>query len=273
MPNLDLIERKIKSGDVILTCYRGMNWGSLPIKIANFFKRGYRERGWTHAALYVGNNTVVEAFPGGIVRRNFKDSYLNGTYNLLILRHKKANEEDLKQAVAFCVSEESKKYDFRALIYFLLYNFLPQGLHFLLEKDFIGDCFNVNDSYFCSELVSTGFKKADIYCFEKEPYKIMPIDFYNYLWFDIIERIEALENKKSFWYLIKSSIFRTLYLLAAVTFPFILVIVAILVLLLVMLAIKGIIALMILLFGLLTRASKKKNPSVKNKEDKSINRR
>lgn len=254
-------EEKLNRGDVILTSGRGFALGSLPIKIANFFKRGYQERGWTHAALYIGNGEVVEAFPGGIVKRSFKKSYLNDKYDLLVLRPKKADQASLDKAVGFCVSEESKEYDFRALIYFLLYNVMPHGLHFILERDFIGDCFNINNSYFCSELIATGLKEADAYCFEKDPYKVMPIDFYNSLWFDVIEK--AVEPQKvSLWFHIKSGFFRLMYLLAAILFPFLLLLAAILVLAGVILAIKGLVALAVFLIAL---AGAKKKPE-KNKD-------
>jgi len=254
-----VIEDKLKRGDVILTSGRGFALGSLPIKIANFFKRGYRDRGWTHAALYIGNGEVVEAFPGGIVKRNFKDSYLNEKFDLLVLRARKIDQSALEKAVAFCVSEESKKYDFRALVYFLLYNVMPHGLHFVLEKDFIGDCFNVNNSYFCSELIATGLKEADGYCFEKDPYKVMPIDFYNSLWFDEVEKAVKPE-KLSLWFHVKSAFFRLMYFLAAIIFPFLLFFVAVLVLVAVVLAIKGLVAIIVFLIAL---AGAKKKPEEK----------
>lgn len=252
------IEDKLKRGDVILTSGRGFALGSLPIKIANFFKKGYQQRGWTHAAFYIGNGEVIEAFPGGIVRRNFKESYLNGKHDLLVLRSRKASQEALERAVNFCASEESKKYDFRALIYFLMYNIMPHGLHFILEKDFIGDCFNVNDSYFCSELIATGLKNADAYCFEKDPHKVMPIDFYNQLWFDEVEKWVE-DPKKSIWFHAKSALFRLMYLVAAVIFPFLMYLIALLVFIIVVLAIKGLLALIFLLVALI--GAKKKSDS------------
>ena len=226
MTKNNALEEKLKSGDIILVCARKFSFQAVPIKIANFFKRGYRNRGWTHAALYIGNGEVVEAFSTGIVQRNFKETYLNNGFNLLVLRHKKALEKDLEKVINFCVQEESKKYDFRGLIYFLLSDFVPQGLHFILENDFFGECFKINDSYFCSELISTGFLKADVYCFEREPYKVMPIDFYNHLWFDVVDKFEVPEKQKSVWHKIKVGVFHALYIFSAILFPVILIIVA-----------------------------------------------
>lgn len=216
------LEEKIQPGDVILTRERKFSWGSLPIRIANFFKRGFKERGWTHAAIYVGDGEVVEAFPKGIVRRKLKDSYLNDKYDLLVLRRKKANPDALKQAAKICSSEESKAYDCRALIYFPLYHFLPQSLHFILEKPFIEKCLNVEDAYFCSELAATGLQKTEIYCFESEPHKIMPIDFHNSLWFEIVEKINEVQ-KPSWWRKIGSFFTLLLYWILAITFPLLLI--------------------------------------------------
>ncbi len=225
---MDGFEDKLQVGDVILTCGRGFALGSLPIRIANFFKRGYRDRGWTHAAIYIGNGEVVEAFPGGVVHRNFKESYLNGKFDLLALRRKKIAQQAIDKTVKFCVSAESKKYDFRALIYFALYNFIPQGWHFILDNEFWGKCFNVNDSYFCSELVATGFMEADAYCFENSPYKVMPIDFYNDIWFDTVVRFDRPEDS-SFLNSIKNWIFRGLYFIAGFLCPLVLVALAVLI--------------------------------------------
>lgn len=213
------MEEKLQPGDVVLTCGRGFEFGSLPIRIANFFKRGYGDRGWTHAALYIGDGQVVEAFPGGIVSRNFKDAYLSGKFDLLALRPKHRDSQAIAKTIAFCKSEVSKKYDFRALIYFALFNFLPAGLHFLLDKKFLGDCFNVNDSYFCSEMIATGLQKSDVYCFENPPYKVMPIDFYNDIWFDVVDK--QVKQQSFNW--VKDGLFFVLYVIAGIVCPLLLV--------------------------------------------------
>ena len=260
---MENLTKEIIPGDVILTNGRNFEWGSLPIKIANFFSRGYKERGWTHAALYIGNGNVVEAFPGGIVQRNFADSYLSGKYNLLILRHKKASEEAIKKAIDFCIHEEGAKYDWRALTYFLLFNFLPVGLHFIIDNDFIGARFNVNDSYFCSELVASGFKEADAYCFEREPYKVMPIDFNNYLWFDIVDKIDLPKIENQTWHKVKIVVFYSLYLFAAIIFPLITILLGILVIVVgIAFSISAIVALSAIISGALT-SRKKTEKSIK----------
>jgi hypothetical protein len=225
MEKYSAIEEKLKPGDVILTAHKGFKFESALIKIANFFKRGYKERNWTHSALYIGDGQIVEVFPKGAIQRKFRDGYLDNKHNLLVLRHKKASQEQLRKAIDFCVSEESKKYDFRGMFYFVAYDIMPEGLHFILENDFIGSWFKVEDSYFCSELVSSAFLAADAYCFEKEPAKVMPIDFYNHLWFDLVDKYQMPENRESLWYRTKASIFCTLYVFSALAVLFILIII------------------------------------------------
>jgi hypothetical protein len=178
---------QIQPGDVILTQWCGFEISSLGIKLANFFKRGYAERGWTHSALSIGEGKIVEALTSGIKVNDISEEYLQGgKYNLLILRHKKRTPEGIQKAIDFCKKEKGDKYNFWGLGYFVLCNFLPENLHFILDYDVVERFFKIKDSYFCSELVSTGFQKGNIYCFERLPYKVMPIDFYNPLWFDTI---------------------------------------------------------------------------------------
>jgi hypothetical protein len=216
-----LIE-KIQIGDVVLTNRMGINWGSLPIKIANFFKRGYEERNWTHAAIYIGSGKIIEAFPGGIVKRDLNESYLQGNYNLLVLRHKNTTNEMLNKAIAYCTESKGLPYDFRALVYFLLYNIVPHQAHFLLDNDFMDLRFNVKNAYFCSELVSEGFLRAGIYCFEKAPYKVMPIDFHNDLLFDLVERVNIDSRNNGLLWNIKRALFFIFYLLSIFLFAVIL---------------------------------------------------
>lgn len=213
---------KIKPGDVILTWGEGIGLFSLPIKIGNYFKKGpkgYADRGWTHAAVYIGKGEIIEAFPKGIEKRDFKEAYLNGHFGLKILRHKNAREEDIKRAIDFYKKEPGSKYDPKALTYFLLANLVPTRLDFLLDDKYLGKWLNVQDSYFCSELVSEGFRVANIYCFEKEPYKIMPIQFDNELLFDIVDQIYLPRKENTIVYKIKVFFFNIFYFLTISLLP------------------------------------------------------
>jgi hypothetical protein len=221
MPSPEFVEPitidKLKLGDVILVCKKGINPGSLAIKLANFFKNGYRERGWTHAAVYVGNGEIIEALQKeGVVKRKFKDVYLNGNFNLLALRHRNASDEKLQKAVKFYLEEKDEKYDFIGLGYFLLFNLTPPQLHFILNIGSLGDRLNQLDKYFCSELVSRGYQEAMVYCFEEASYKIMPSDFNNPYLFETIGRINITRKENKLIHAFKTCLFFSMYLFFAV---------------------------------------------------------
>ncbi|MDP1854257.1 MAG: hypothetical protein Q8L26_08675 [Candidatus Omnitrophota bacterium] len=261
----NLVISKLIPGDIILTNGRGIRWGSLPIKLANFFKRGYKERHWTHAALYIGDGQVVEAFPGGIVKRDFKESYLKGDFELLILRHKNASQLILQKTIDFCKNSVSKGYDFRALLYFLFYNLTPPQIHFIWGDAFLGRCFNLRDAYFCSELVCTGLLVAGVYCFEREPYKVMPVDFNNKLLFDTVTTVELPYKENRFIHSIKVAFFQFLYFVTAMLFFLILLVVAILLIALFILFVAGVGGIILFFIGLF-----KSIPlTIKKKEDDS----
>lgn len=213
--NSEAIEKKLSLGDVIIVNEIGFKLStSLFIKLANFLKNGYRDRGWTHSALYIGDGNIIEAFPTGIVVRSFKDAYLQGTHNFLILRHKNCSREKLEQVVKYCLSEKGKKYDTRGIIYFLVLNLIPRQLHFILKINSWAEKFNEKDKFFCSELVSKGYQEGGLYCFEEESYKIMPADFNNRLLFDLIHMEKKIKGSK-IWRSIKDCVFGVIYFFIA----------------------------------------------------------
>ncbi len=210
MPSNEILN-KLQAGDVILFHKKGMNPASLGIKLANFFKNGFGQRGWTHAAFYLGNDEVIEAYPQGIEQNKFSQRYLQNNYGLLFLRHKNAPPERLRKAAEFCITEKGAAYDKSALLYFIFFNFIPQQFHFLLNINHFSDCFNEDKKYFCSELVARSYEESEIPCFEKKSYKIMPSDFNNPLLFDEITRLELPKENK-----LVSFFVYTGYLLAAI---------------------------------------------------------
>lgn len=179
----------ILPGDVILTARHIFERDSSFIKLANFFNNGLAYKDWTHAAFYIGNGQIVEACTDGVKTSDLQKKYLDNDYEIVVLRHKNASSAQLQIALDFCKSATGDKYDWRGLTYFLLYNFIPLQFHFILENDFIGSMFHAYNSYFCSELVATGFQTAGIYCFEWDPYKVLPIEFYNELLFKVVGKI------------------------------------------------------------------------------------
>lgn len=210
MPEQDVLS-VLFPGDVILTSRLGFNI----IKIGNFCKSGYRKRVWTHAALYLGDGDIVEAFPGGVVRRKLKDAYLSGEkVGLRILRRKYLTPDTAQHVVNFCAQAKGDPYDKRALIFFPLANLLPPSLSFLLTPGYLGSWLNQKKSYFCSELIGQGFRSVDAYCFEREPFQVMPADFANDLLFDEVATIHIPGKEKQGK--IAAFLLQLAYILAAV---------------------------------------------------------
>jgi hypothetical protein len=228
------ILNKLIPGDVILTNQKGFHFCLQLIKLANFFKLGLGKRHWTHAAIYIGgtNHEIVESLQGvGVRRISLEKAYLDPkTHQLLIVRNKNITAAQLLQVINFCVdaAEKCKKYDLAALAYFLLYNLTPPQIHFLLGDAFLGKLFNLQDAYFCSELICTGLETAGAYCFEREPYKVMPVDFFNPLLFEQVNGIiEEQPKGNRFIYSLKAAFLWGVYLIIAFLFPLLVMVFAI----------------------------------------------
>src|SRR3989338_7399669 len=152
----------------------------------------------------------------GVVKRNFKEVYLDGNFSLLALRHRNASDEKLQEAVKFYLKEKDEKYDFIGLGYFLLFNLTPPQLHFILNIGSLGDRLNQLDKYFCSELVSRGYQEAGLYCFEEASYKIMPSDFNNSLLFETVGRNDSTKKENKLICAFKTVLFFLIYFLSAI---------------------------------------------------------
>lgn len=195
-------------GDVILTSHLGFS----PIKVANFCKVGYSKRFWTHSALYVGEGKLIESVCRGVRAIGLDEAYPEGKTGVRILRRRGLDGVDASRIVEYCRQQIGTRYDFQALAYFVFLHLLPSYLQFILTTDHWGRWLDRPGSYFCSELVSEGFKQAGVYCFEREPHQVMPVDFDNRLLFDEILTREIptkkLNSRPRRWTL------KTLYVLA-----------------------------------------------------------
>lgn len=191
---------KLRPGDVIVTSQRGINPGSWPIRFANFSRHGYRKRIWTHAAIYIGEGQVVEAFPSGITRRGLREAYLDQPFDIVCLRRKGlAGTQDFNKAVEFSKGKIKSQYDFKALSYYVILDLLPSIFHFLLNTQWFNDLVNDKNTFYCSELVATAYLEQDVYCFDRKPSQVMPVDFYNKFCFEVIASNCDL-TKKDPWY-------------------------------------------------------------------------
>jgi len=177
MPNYDLL----KQGDVILTS--GTNIG---IKIGNFLRGRLDALKWTHAALSLGNDQIVEAVETGIRITSLHKQYTEKNIPYTILRCKTLNDSQLAEVAKYCKKRSSQPYDKKALNYFVLNGLFPTLLGPLLSLPIVEKNLNVRDSYFCSELIAEGFITQNFFVLKTDPWKIMPADFLNKKLFNII---------------------------------------------------------------------------------------
>ena len=177
---------KLKPGDVIITDKRETDLGGIFIRIGNFFQRGFKERGWTHTAIYAGDGNIIEALPEGVQERGFENAYIKQRHDVRILRYKCLTDEQARKAIEFCRGEKGDQYAHKKQYYFVLHYLVMPSLRFALENKFFDKVFKRKKAYFCSELVAAGFNAAGSFPFERAPRKIIPLDFYNLMTFDLI---------------------------------------------------------------------------------------
>ena len=205
----------LRPGDIILTARRWTNLGTLLIRVGNFFKRGYRDRIWSHSAVYVGDGKIVEALPGGVVETDLREGYFHRDRDLRVLRHRRMGAEKGEQVAAYAREAVGHKYDGRQELYFVLNDLFAPSLRFALENRFFDRLFAFRDAYFCSELVANAFFRAGVYPFEREPRKIMPIDCLNPLQFDEVgARIHSRGEARSVR-ILRNGLTFALYVIAA----------------------------------------------------------
>jgi len=209
---------QLEPGDVIITARRWADLGGVFIRMGNFFKRGFTERVWSHATVYAGNGKVIEALPTGIAENDLEKKYLQGEHSIRVLRHKNASEEQRRQAVEFCRKEIGQKYENEQQLYFVLNYLVAPSLRFALENNFFDRLFPDKGAYFCSELAAASYLHAGAYPFERKPRKIMPLDFYNPLIFDLVAECIMWTEEDTLMGRMQSILSYFLYLVAALVF-------------------------------------------------------
>lgn len=194
------IFKKIKPGDIILIGRRGFVLSSTLIRFANFATSGTDYRLLTHAAMYIGDDSIIESIIAptkGVVRRKFSENYLNNKYDIVVVRRKPHTKYNASEVVKYCISRENSVYDFKALIYFILIEITPPQLIFLISNPTINALLNNDNAYFCSELIAEALLMSGDYCFDRAPDRIKPIDFLNNSYcFQIVYEDKASEGWK-----------------------------------------------------------------------------
>ena len=173
---------KLKVGDVILTGTNSWNV-AVPIQASNILSNseGDEDRPWCHAAIYAGEGKLIEAQSDGrgVTETDIASYFFPKGTMLRVFRHNYVSENDLQTAVAFCRDKQQKgcAYDTWGVSFYGLAALIPPMLSGWLESPFAERFFNVNDAYFCSELVADGFKAAGHDIFKRKSWRVKPLDF------------------------------------------------------------------------------------------------
>ena len=174
----------IKIGDVILTA--GKDLELLPVKIGNVLHGRCKARQWTHAAMSLGSTRLVEAVQSGVRICDLKEEYYDKKICFLALRYKKMDDSRRESVGLYCQEQKGDPYDWRALSYFVLNSLFPTILGTVLSLSPVEQILNVNNSFFCSELVAAGFLAQGVSIVKREPWQTMPVDFLNLNLFDVV---------------------------------------------------------------------------------------
>ncbi|MEQ1843134.1 MAG: hypothetical protein ABL994_22250, partial [Verrucomicrobiales bacterium] len=169
---------KLKPGDVILTGVDSWNI-AVPIQASNILSNSEEDRHWCHAAIYAGNGTLIEAQSDGrgVTETDIAEYFFPRGQMMRVFRHRYIPEADLLKAVQFCRDQKGCAYDTWGVSFYGLAALIPPMLSGWLEKPFAERFFNVNDAYFCSELVADGFKHAGHDIFKRRSWRVKPLDF------------------------------------------------------------------------------------------------
>jgi len=169
---------RLRKGDVILTG-SNKNISSFQIKISNILTNGIDSKYWTHAALHIGGGKLIEAEPKGIVY-NSVGKYLKKGEVVKVYRNRYIGDEGIfDKVIDFC--EEAKKEDYKygwiGLIFYVLATFLPVSANFIFDNKLIDKWCNLDEAYFCSELIADAYKEAGHKITPFDSWRIKPSDF------------------------------------------------------------------------------------------------
>jgi uncharacterized protein YycO len=161
---------KLKTGDVLL--FKGTSWISKTI--------GHITRSpYSHAACYVGDGYIIESDWRGVEFSKLTLKYNHTSYD--IYRHRSADSQALNEAVTWMGKQVGKGYDYKGLVGILLAMVGKKKINYT----------DVQERFWCSELVLDGYHHAGIYTgFDINTYTVSPGDIAESLAFQRIDRRE-----------------------------------------------------------------------------------
>ena len=166
----------LRKGDILLTGKQSIQ-DSWYIQMGNVLTRKLKHRFWTHAAFYAGEGKLWEAQPEG-VREADIDFYLKNGYYIRAFRHRYIQEAAiLDRLVAWCASKQRDGYDFRGVIFYACSTLIPLGFNFIFDTTWLARLANVQDKYFCSELIVEAFEENGYPVSPFDAWRVKPLDF------------------------------------------------------------------------------------------------
>lgn len=147
------------------------------IQISNVLTRKLKHRFWTHAALYQGNGKVWEAQPEGIQEKDVAQ-YIKDGFLIRAFRHKYIQDEIvLDKLVAFCADKKGYSYGKLGATFYAFSTFIPISFNWLFDAKWLDRLLNLDNAYFCSELVVDAFKEANYPISPYDGWRVKPTDF------------------------------------------------------------------------------------------------
>jgi len=165
------LEKKLKTGDIILTFKRGSLFSGMIWLVSKMGKREYRMKPrLSHCIIYLGGGLISDsALAGGVTIKNVR-AYARA-YDLRLARYT-GKDLDKKKLVKYCTDRAGIiKYAYVQIVAIAF-------KRVLLRRDVKKDL--DNKAMHCSEFVASAFLAQGIRLVEgKRPFMVSPLDIYN----------------------------------------------------------------------------------------------
>lgn len=163
---------KLQEGDVILTRNKKgpISWLIRLFTLSLF----------SHAALYVGNRSYMEAIGCGVRAQNVLRLTFRRKSDVIVLRHPGIKPEEVKRVIAFIRYRHGMAYGF--------FDAIKAGLYAILGKKVF---FEMKDNQtFCSQLVASAYSEVGVDSFNgRKALFTRPKDFYKEEKFECVDNV------------------------------------------------------------------------------------
>ena len=167
----------LQPGDLLLSSANGVS--SLGIRVLTVTPV-------SHAALYVGDDQVVEAVGAG-VRLRSTEEFLSSEDTVVAFRHPELNDTQAQAVRRFALAQVGKKYNSTGIVLQAPFTLQRQTCELPVVPGLVRDfCIRGlaaiqlgaarNDRFFCSQLVLEAYKRAGLPLTDADPRLAAPVD-------------------------------------------------------------------------------------------------